>query len=376
MKIISRALLAVACLFVLAGEGDADEVIVGAQFPLSGPMASYSGPFLKSGAEIAAQRIKEQLLLGKDRTLKLLIEDNAGDRNQAISLMNRFATADNVLAVLGVYGSFLSLPVAPVANELKTPLLAIAVSPAIAQAGPWSFTLLEQPKYSMEPLAALAADWLKVRKIAVVYDRANDASVRLKDLFTELVKARNVEILSSDGITAQDTNFAPLATKIVSEPIDALFVESVPSVMANFIVQVRQAGLPPDVKLLSSGQASSPAFFDIAGKAADGLYFTADYASGLDNQENKYLVEAYRKQTGKAPDQNVAWAYAGLLLIAHAINDTGPNPDRGKVRDALAKLRNVPTALGEGNFSFDENRMPTYPDVVMQVVNGKPTLVK
>ncbi len=95
------------------------------------------------------------------------MEDNAGDRNQAISLMNRFATSDNVLAVLGVYGSFLSLPVAPVANELKTPLLAIAVSPAIAAAGPWSFTLLEQPQYAMDPLAALAVDRLKVKNVAL-----------------------------------------------------------------------------------------------------------------------------------------------------------------------------------------------------------------
>jgi branched-chain amino acid transport system substrate-binding protein len=370
------AALAGLVFFGLTTASNAEEVVVGAQFPLSGPMASYSGPFLKSGAEIALKRIKEEQFLGKDRTLKLLIEDNAGDRNQAISLMNRFATADNALAVLGVYGSYLSLPVAPVANELKTPLLAIAVSPAIAQAGPWSFTLLEQPKYSMEPLAALAVDRLKVRKIAIVYDRANDASVRLQGIFAELVKARGIEVVSTDGITAQDTNFAPLATKLSSETIDALFVESVPSVMANFIVQVRQAGLSPDVKLLGSGQASSPVFFDIAGKAAEGVYYTADYASDLANSENRYLVDAYRKETGKEPDQNVAWAYAGLLLIAHAINNAGPGVDRVKVRDALAKLKSVETALGDGSFSFDENRMPTYPDLVMHVVNGKPTVVK
>jgi branched-chain amino acid transport system substrate-binding protein len=354
----------------------ADEVVIGAQFPLSGPMASYSGPFLRTGAEIALQRINDEHLLGKDRTLKLLMEDNAGDRNQAISLMNRFATSDNVLAAFGVYGSFLSLPVAPVANELKTPLLAIAVSPAIAGAGPWSFTLLEQPQYSMDPLAALAVDRLKVKNVAIVYDRASDASVRLRDLFSGLVKARGVNVVSMDGITAQDTNFAPLATKLASETIDGLFFDSVPSVAANFIVQARQGGLGPDVHIFASGQISSPTFFDIAGTAAEGIYYTADYSAGLANPENTYLVDAYKKQTGKEPDQNVAWAYAGLLLIAHAVNDAGPGADRDKVRGALAALKNVPTALGDGNFSFDENRMPTYPDVVMQVVNGKPALVK
>src|ERR1700722_1155544 len=91
----------------LAAAAAADEVIIGAQFPLSGPMASYSGPFLRQGAEIARDRIQSEQLLGPGRTLKLLMEDNAGDRNQAISLMNRFATSDNALAVFGIYGSFL-----------------------------------------------------------------------------------------------------------------------------------------------------------------------------------------------------------------------------------------------------------------------------
>lgn len=374
----TRALTALAVSLVLgaATNGWAEDVVVGAQFPLSGPMASYSGPYLRSGAEIALERINRDQLLGKGRTLKLLIEDNAGDRNQAISLMNRFATADQVVAVLGVYGSFLSLPVAPVANELKTPFLAIAVSPAIPQAGPWSFTLLEQPSVSMSALAALAVDRLKIQNVAIVYDRANDASVRLKDTFTQLVTSHGVKVVSTDGITAQDTNFAPLATKIASEKIDALFIESVPSVAGNLLVQIRQGGLSPDVRVLASGQVSSPAFFSIAGKAAEGIYFTTDYSVDLANDENRYLVDAYRKQTGNPPDQNVAWAYAGLMLIAKAINDAGPGADRAKVRDALANLKHIPTPLGDGFFSFDANRLADYPDLTVQIVDGKPVLVK
>src|ERR1700685_4380366 len=158
MRVTILAGLGLSLLVSAAAQARADEVVVGAQFPLSGPMASYSGPFLRTGAEIALQRINAEHLLGPDRPMKLLMEDNAGDRNQAISLMNRFATSDNVLAVLGVYGSFLSLPVAPVANDLKTPLLAIAVSPAIGQAGPWSFTLLEKPDAQANALVSLATD--------------------------------------------------------------------------------------------------------------------------------------------------------------------------------------------------------------------------
>src|SRR5579871_3910700 len=152
MKLGTMARLSLLFL-AMALPARADEVVIAAQYPLSGPMASYSGPFLKAGTEIAIQRINETEMLGKGRTLKVLIEDNASDRNQAISLMSRFATSDNALAVLGVYGSTLSLPSAPVANVLKIPFLAVAASPAIVQAGPWSFILIEQPDSSMKILA-------------------------------------------------------------------------------------------------------------------------------------------------------------------------------------------------------------------------------
>lgn len=354
----------------------ADEVIIAAQYPLSGPMASYSGPFLREGTEIAIKRINETQLLGKDRTLKVIIEDNAGDRNQAISLMNRFATSDNALAVLGVYGSYLSLPAAPVANELKIPFLAIAASPAIVQAGPWSFILIEQPDSSMKIEAQFAADRLKVKTAAMVFDRANDASVRLKDAFAKFFKERGGTIVSEDGISAQDTNFAPIATKIASEKIDLLFLESVPSVAANFLVQVRQAGLDPSVKLMASGQVSSPVFRDIAGAAAEGILYAADYVADLPTEENRYFVDAYRKRANKDPDQNAAWAYASMLLLAHAIHDAGPGADRAKVRDAMAKLTNVETPLGAGKYSYDQDRMPVFDLIMLQVVKGVPQLVK
>jgi len=354
----------------------ADEVIIAAQYPLSGPMASYSGPFLREGTEIAIQRINETQMLGKDRSLKVIIEDNAGDRNQAISLMNRFATSDNALAVLGVYGSYLSLPTAPVANELKIPFLAIAASPAIVQSGPWSFILIEQPDSSMKIEAQFAAERLKVKSAALVFDRANDASVRLKDAFAKYFKERGGVVVSEDGISAQDTNFAPIATKIANEKIDALFVESVPSVAANFLVQVRQAGLDPSIKLLASGQVSSPVFRDIAGAAAEGILYAADYVADMPAAENRYFVDAYRKSANKDPDQNAAWAYAGMLLLAHAIRDAGPGADRAKVRDAIAKLTNVETPLGAGKYSYDQDRMPVFDLIMLQVVKGVPQLVK
>jgi branched-chain amino acid transport system substrate-binding protein len=364
----------VALWLAAAGAAKADEVVIAAQYPLSGPMASYSGPYLRGGTELALERINRDHILGDGHTLKVVIEDNAGDRNQAISLMSRFANS-NALAVLGVYGSFLSLPAAPVANDLKIPLLAIAISDAISKAGPWSFSMLEPADISMTVLAKYGVDRLHIKNIAMVYDRANDASVRMRDSFANYVKAHGVNIVSVDGITAQDTNFEPIATKIVNEKIDGLFFESTAAVAANFVIQVRQAGLDPSIKLMTSGQIGAPVFFQIAGKAAEGIYYAVDYLLDMPNDENKNFVAAYRAHYHKAPDQNTAWGYAGTMLLARAIKDAGPGADRAKVRDALAALHDIPTVLGAGTFSF-QDRKGYYPSVVVQVQNGKPAHVE
>lgn len=368
-KFVAAAGLALFAM-VAASPLHAEDVVIGAQFPLSGPMASYSGPFLRQGTELAVERINAEHMLGAGRTFKVDIEDNAGDRNQAISLMNRFASS-KALAVLGVYGSFLSLPAAPVANDLKMPLLATAISTAIPKAGIWSFTELEPAEISMTALARYVTEKLHVKKMAMIYDRSNDASVRMNNALRDYVASHGTTIVSQDTITAQDTNFQPIATKVVNEDIDSLFFEAVPPVTANFLIQARQAGLDPAIKVMSSGQASSPVFYNIAGKAGEGMLFPVEFLPNLPGEERQTFVAAYRKRYNKDPDQNAAWGYQGAMVLARAIAAAGPDPDRAKVRDALAAIRNIPSVLGTGTFSFDENRNANYPSVVVQVKDGK-----
>jgi branched-chain amino acid transport system substrate-binding protein len=354
----------------------AEEIAIGRQYPLSGPLASIASPAVRIGSEIAVKRVNDAELAGKQRSLKVLIEDNAGDVKQAITLMCRFAVADHVIAAFGVLGSALSLPTAPVASANTTQLLAIAWSPAVAPSGPWSFTIVETPTTQTTAIGVLAIDHLHVRNIALVCDHGNDASLRLRDILTGVLKVHGVNVISADGISARKRNFAPVTTKLANEKIDAVFLDSIPQVSANFIIQLRQAGIDPNVRIICGEQVSTPAFLRLVGGAGEGVDYIADYFPGLSNDENKCLVDVYRKQTGRDPDQFAAWADTGILLIAHAIDSAGPNPDREKVRNARTKTKNLVAPLGDGSFSFAANRSPTYPVLAIRVVGGKPTIVR
>ena len=53
-----------------------------------------------------------------------------------------------------------------------------------------------------------------------------------------------------------------------------------------------------------------------------------------------------------------------------AVRNAGPNPDRQKIRDELAKLNKVPVVIGTGTWSLDEKRNPIYGGVLLQVKEG------
>jgi ABC-type branched-subunit amino acid transport system substrate-binding protein len=92
-----------------------------------------------------------------------------------------------------------------------------------------------------------------------------------------------------------------VTTKLANEKIDALFLGSTPQVSANFIIELRQARIDPNVRSICGGQVSTLAFLRLVGGAGEGVYYIADYFPGLSNDENKYLVDAYRKQPGPIP---------------------------------------------------------------------------
>lgn len=376
LSVVRRALLGAAAVLCMgAASARAEDVVVGAQFSLSGPAAAFAGPNLAAAAKIAVEHVNAAQMLGSGRTLKLVLDDNAGSKTQAISLVSTQATSDQVVAIVGPQNSGLALPAAPVANDLKVPILALGGSAAIAQSGPWSFTLLAPPDGQIVEPVKLVTDKLKAKAIGIVFDRANDSSVGIKNAFEAAMKAHGVQVVASEGVVSQDTNFGPLATKLANTDMDALYIEAPPTTVANLVIQARQAGLDPKVKIISSPNVATPQFVKVGGAAVDGVYYPTFYVASQATPENKLFVEAYRKQMGADPDSFAAMGYNGVMLVAAAIRTAGPGADRDHVRAALGDLHDVPSIMGTGLYSFGKDRLPRYTNVMVQIVSGKEQIV-
>src|SRR2546430_15985955 len=88
-----------------------ESIKVGVIQPLTGAFAA-SGTYVANGAKIAADEINAKGgILGKK--LELVIEDNKSNPTEAAAVAEKLITSDKVPALMGAWGSSLTLAVLP-----------------------------------------------------------------------------------------------------------------------------------------------------------------------------------------------------------------------------------------------------------------------
>lgn len=374
MKRVFATLLLGAATALLPRMSMAEEIKIGFQIAMTGPLASVGGRPLRNGIELALKKIEEAQTLGAGRSLLPIITDNASDKTQAITLTSQLCMGDNVAIMIGPFGSAASAAAAPVANELECPSIMIAVSPEVTKAGSWIFKAYENPSAIMRGLADYIVT-LKPKNVLVVYNNDNPAVIDYKNSLVEFLRAAGISDLPEETILSAQTDFAALATKIVDRDPDVLFIGTPPEGSANLIIQARQAGLSEKVKVVGSDYFTSPAFLKVGGGAVEGVVYPTHYSAARSDAFNKAFVDSYLAAYGSLPDSYAAVAYNATWAAALAIKDAGPSPTRDQIRQALLRIKDVDSIMGAGKMSIDGERSVRYDMLMATVSDGKQTIV-
>ena len=344
------------------------EVVIAMGMALTGNYA-FAGVPVANGVKVAAAEINETDFL-KGRRIKLLVEDDASDKGQMITLVNRFATVDNAVAVIGPLSSLEALAAAPVANAQKITLISTGVSPDILKAGPWSFKVMSPPSVTMQSLAAYAVDTLKTKRVALLTVRDNDGFITQKNAMRDYFKAHGVTVVMDDSVAASDIDFTAVATKLADADPTAVFFAMPAEQGASLVVQARQAGLEQSVRFLGPQAMAAQSLIRIGGKAVEGTVVAADYFAGSDTPHNAEFVRRYRATFNTEPENWSGIGYAIMHLVATAIRTAGPGADRDAIRAALAGSKDVATVLGAGSYSLDGSRDASYGATLITVKDG------
>ncbi|MFZ4625503.1 MAG: ABC transporter substrate-binding protein [Rhodoferax sp.] len=365
LKLTSVSLVSVA---LQATSALAQEVVVGVPVAATG-IFSFAGVSAKNGIEIARAELEKSGELGTLK-IKLLVEDTASDKNQATTLVNKFVKTDKVSLILGPTSTPESLAALPIAQENKVPVLSIA-SGDVYKIGDWVFKATTTPAKIMEALAEYALKNLNAKRVAYVFNRDNDSYLAQKNGIRDVLASRGVTTVAEETIVGSDTDFSALATKLTNLDIDTLVITTTAEVTANIVIQSKQAGLSPKVRILGAPSVASAQFIKVGGAAVEGSVFVSDYFPENSSELNKRFVAAYQQKFGLVPDIFSAMGYTQFKLAATAIKNAGPSHDRAAIRQAISQVKDLPTVLGNGTLTQTANRTPIYGGYILTVKNGK-----
>jgi branched-chain amino acid transport system substrate-binding protein len=367
MKVIKFLALALATALMSHAQA-ADRKIVILQ-ALTGA-AAFVGVPASEGMKFAADELNARNFLANGDKIVYEVVDSASARAQSVAAVTRYAADPSVLFILGPTTAPEAIPAAGVANEAKIPMMPMTGALALLKAGPWGFTSAQPSIVTMPLLADYAMDVAKVKSCATIRLTDNEAHVDLERIFVEHAQKRGMVFVDRAGIKQADSDFATIATRIVAAKPDCVVLFTLAPTAANLAIQLKQAGLPPSVKLIGQTAMASQQLTSIGGAAVEGIVFNTDWTPGGNTPAAEAFAKAFQAKTGTEADNWSALGYSYMMVVASAFKAASPNPTREEIRAAMANTKDVPVVVGSGKFSFVD-RIPTYGTSFLMVKDGK-----
>lgn len=351
------------------------EVVLGANFELSGPVAVY-GQTKMNGVEIAIDEInKNGGILGKQ--VKLIKYDNKGDDAEALSLTTRLMTEDKIVTMLGPVTSGRVMVAVPVSAQFKIPLVtgsgtAPAITVADGKVNEYAFRVCYTDAYQGGLAGKFAATSLGGKTAAMLVNQNDDYSIGLAEAFKGTFEQNGGQVIEQVSFTNDDQNFNTALTKIIASNPDVLFVPAYYEQDALITKQARELGFTKPI-IGGDGWDSADYLLQTAGAAAlQEVYFVNHYFSGDSDPAVKAFVDAYAAKYNETPSSFSALGYDTAMFVKNAIEQAG-SLDPVKIRDAMAATKDFQGITG--NLTMGENHDPIKSAVVITFdKDGKPIL--
>lgn len=328
------------------------------------PFATRNDGF-KEGLELALEEINRDGVMG--RQIRLVQEDDQSSVTAGLAIAQAFADNANMAAVIGHRSSAVAVPAARAYENAGLLLLApSATSPSLTEPGNQLVFRLIPNDIQLGTDMAAYAQAQGYRNIAIFY--ANDEYGRgLANSFEDSAKSYQLQIIDRVADYKNSVELKQLAAKWKLLGCDAVFIAHTMPAGADFIVQLRAAGL--DVPLMGGDGMDAQDLLKIAGPAAENTVVASIFNPYAADEIVQSFVRKYRDKYGEEPRKYAAQAYDALHLLAKAAEMA----NSWKPADIAEVLRDQSAWQGAaGTRSFDAvGEVQRMPSVLKQVVNGK-----
>ena len=347
------------------GSGGGNTVKVGVFLPLTGDNAA--------GGELELRGIKLANKLHPEvngKKIELVVADNKSDKAEAANVAARLIEKDKVKVIVGTYGSSLAMAAGNIVRDAKVPAIGTScTNPQVTKGNDYYFRACFIDPFQGTVMANYAYK-KGARKAAIVQEVSNDYSVGLSKFFKEAFEklAGAGSVVETANYQTGDKDFTAQLTNLKAKNPDVVFAPGNFTESALLIKQARQLGIK--APFLGGDTWETQEFINVGGKEVEGVCFSSAFdREKAATPEAKKFMEAYVKEyNGQQPGGLTAMAYDAYLIAYNALKAAGTE-DSVKIRDAIAKTKDLETTTGMTTLNKDGD--PIKNAVIKTVKDGK-----
>jgi len=384
-------LAASALLFAASAAQAADDVLIGAIYPLTGG-GSQAGLDAKTALTVEADVINGNHnipgLLGKGGGLphmggakiKIIFADHQGDPQKARAEAERLITQEHVVAIIGSYQSSTAATISQVTDRYEIPYLsADNSSPTLTRRGlKWIFRTTPHDEMFSEVMFQFIKDMgIKTghpaKSVSVIYEDTlfgSDSSAVQK----KLAEAAGIKVVGDIRYRASSPSLSTEVQRLQAANADVVLPSSYTSDAILMVKGMNDLGYKPGAIIAQDAGFLEPNFLNAVGPLADGVLSRSSFS--LDATASRPVIAPlnalYSSLAGRPLSDAAAREIVGLQVLADAIDRAGSTKPED-IRKALIAT-NIPgdqTLMPWKGIKFDEtgqNILGT--PVIMQVKDG------
>lgn len=347
-----------------------DTIKIGAVIPLSGQVSSF-GQSAKKGLQLLQEQTNNAGGIN-GKKVEFLIQDDEGKAATAVTVGQKLINSDKVVAIVGPLTSTSANSLAPICQKYSIPMVTgTGTNVNITKAGDYVYRTCFIDPFQGQVMAKFAAEDLKAKTAALLYNVGDDYSKGLAESFKASFTSKGGKIVDQETYNTGDKDFNAQLTKISPRNPDVLFLPEYYSDVGVIAKEARNANIK--AVFLGGDGWDSTDLFSIGGDAVNDGYFSNHYAADDTSKEVADFIKSFKaKYANEVPDAMAALNYDAGKVLLQCIQKAN-STDAVKIKDAL---KNYDGTVVSGHIKFNTDRDAVKAAVIIKTVGGKEKFYK
>lgn len=284
-----------------------------------------------------ANTVKPTVTIGDvEYKIELVVSDNQSDKTAAVTAAN-YLIDQGVVAVLGSYGSGVSIAAGEVFSGAKIPAMAAsATNPQVTNTNDWYYRVCFLDPFQGTVVANYAVQ-NGAKTAAVITQLGDDYSTGLGNFFMDSFKKltkNEASIVASQTFQQNQADFNAILQNVKAAKPDVIFAPSSITTAPLIIKQARALGITAPI--MGGDTWENVSIIENAGADAEGIILSTFFDAGLadSSQVAKDFVEGFSAAYYTPVPAVSALGYDAYMVIIDAIERAGAT-DGASIQAAL-----------------------------------------